>query len=47
MRRALLDLGIKSPTLTKQIQKRVALKYLCDARQDVKNQIQAEIDAAA
>ena len=44
--RALLNLGIQSPTLTKQIQKRVALKYLCDARQEVKNQIQAEIDAA-
>jgi len=45
--RALLDLGIKSPTLTKQIQKRVALKYLCDARQEVKNRIRDEIDAAS
>jgi hypothetical protein len=45
--RALLDLGINSPTLKKQIQKRVALKYLCDARQEVKNQIKDEIDAAA
>ncbi len=45
--RALLGLGIESPTLKKQIQKRVALKYLCDARQEVKNKIKDEIDAAA
>ena len=43
---SLLALGIESPTLKKQIQKRVALKYLCDARQDVKDQISAEIEAA-
>lgn len=43
---SLLKLGINSPTLTKQVRKRVALKYLCDARQDVKNRIAAEIDAA-
>jgi hypothetical protein len=41
---ALLNLGIESPTLKKQIHKRVALKYLCDARQDVKNRIVEEID---
>jgi hypothetical protein len=44
---SLLNLGIKSPTLTKQVQKRVALKYLCDARQEVKNRIADEIDHAA
>jgi len=42
---ALLNLGIDSPTLKRQVQKRVALKYLCDARQDIKNRIVAEIDA--
>ncbi len=44
--RSLLDLGIESPTLKKQIQKRVALKYVCDARQDVKDRIAEEIDAS-
>jgi hypothetical protein len=43
----LLDLGIDSETLRKQIYKRVALKYLCDARQDVKNRIVEEIEASA
>ena len=42
----LLSLGIQSPTLTKQVQKRVAMKYLCDARQEIKNRIAEEIDAA-
>ena len=37
--KSLLALGIQSPTLTKQIQKRVALKYLCDVRQVIKNKI--------
>jgi len=41
---SLLKLGIESPTLKKQIFKRVALKYLCDARQDVKDRIAEEID---
>jgi hypothetical protein len=45
--RNLLNLGIQSPTLTKQVQKRVAMKYLCDARQEIKNRIVEEIDAAA
>jgi len=40
----LLALGIDSPTLKKQIFKKLALKYLCDARQDIKGQIAAEID---
>lgn len=44
---SLLKLGIQSQTLNKQIQKRVAMKYLCDARQEIKNQIADEIDAAA
>lgn len=44
---ALIALGIESPTLKKQVHKRVALKYLCDARQDVKNRIVAEIDAGS
>lgn len=41
----LLALKIDSPTLTKQVQKKLALKYLCDVRQDVKDRIAAEIDA--
>jgi hypothetical protein len=43
---SLLAMGIQSPTLKKQIQKRVAMKYLCDARQDIKNKIAEEIEAA-
>jgi hypothetical protein len=43
--KSLLSLGIKSPTLIKQVQKRVALKYLCDVRQEIKNRIAEEIDA--
>ena len=43
--KSLLNLGIDSPTLKKQVQKRVALKYLCDARQEIKDRIAAEIDA--
>jgi hypothetical protein len=45
--KSLLALGIQSPTLAKQIQKRVAMKYLCDSRQEIKNRIAEEIDAAA
>jgi hypothetical protein len=41
---SLLNLGIESPTLKKQVFKRVALKYLCDARQEIKNRIAEEID---
>src|ERR1017187_5770273 len=40
----LLDLGIGSETLKKQVFKNLALKYLCDARQEVKNQVAEEID---
>ena len=43
---ALLNLGIESPTLKRQVLKRVALKYLCDARQEIKNRIVDEIDAS-
>ena len=43
---SLLNLGIESPTLKKQVYKRVALKYLCDARQEIKDRIAEEIDAA-
>jgi hypothetical protein len=42
---SLLKLGISSPTLTTQIYKRIALKYLCDARQEIKDRIAEEIDA--
>ena len=40
----LLALGIDSPTLRKQVFRRLALKYLCDVRQSVKDEIAAEID---
>jgi hypothetical protein len=40
----LLSLGIESPTLRKQIYKKLAFQFLCDARQDVKDQIGREID---
>jgi hypothetical protein len=40
----LMDLGIGSPTLTKQIFKRVALEYLADARQEIKSQVADEIE---
>ena len=40
----LLDLGIESETLKKQVFKNLAFKYLCDARQEVKNRVAEEID---
>jgi hypothetical protein len=40
----LLKLGIESPTLKKQILKRLASKYLCDVRQDIKDRIAGEIE---
>jgi len=43
----LLSLGIQSPTLTKQIYKRLANQYLADARQEVKSQVAEEIEEAA
>jgi len=42
----LLSLGIQSPTLRKQVFKRLAYKYLSDVRQEVKDQIAREIDAS-
>ena len=43
--RKLLDLGIASETLKKQVFKKLAFKYLCDARQEIKNRVADEIDA--
>jgi hypothetical protein len=40
----LLSLGVHSPTMKKQIFKRLAFKYLCDVRQEVKDRIALEID---
>jgi hypothetical protein len=40
----LLELGIQSETLRKQIFKKLALKYLCDARQELKTRVAEEID---
>jgi hypothetical protein len=42
----LLDLGIGSDTLKKQVFKSLAFKYLCDARQEVKSRVAEEIDGA-
>jgi hypothetical protein len=42
----LLDMGINSDTFKKQLYKRVALKYLCDSSQEIKNKISSEIDAS-
>lgn len=41
----LLQLGIASPTLKRQIFQKLAFKYLSDVRQETKDQIAAEIDA--
>ncbi len=40
----LLALGIGSETLKKQVFKKLALKYLSDARQEIKNRVAEEID---
>ena len=40
----LLDLGIQSDTLKKQLFKKLAFKYFCDIGQDLKNKIADEID---
>ena len=40
----LLDLGIGSDTLRRQVFKKLAFKYLCDTRQEIKNQVADEID---
>jgi hypothetical protein len=41
----LLQIGITSPTLKRQIYQRIALKYLSDVRQETKDQVVREIDA--
>jgi len=40
----LLSLGVNSPTLKREIFKKLSLKYLDDARQEIKDQIVEEID---
>lgn len=42
--RRLLELGVGSPTLQRQIYKKLAFKYLCDERQEMKDTIAREID---
>jgi hypothetical protein len=41
----LLELGIQSRTLQRQIYKKLAFKYLCDVRQETKDRIGQEIDS--
>lgn len=40
----LMRLGIESPTFKEQLQKKLALKYLCDIRPDLKDRIAQEIE---
>ncbi len=42
--RTLLSLGIDSPTLKKQVFKKLAFKYLSDVRQEMKDRIASEIE---
>jgi hypothetical protein len=42
--RKLLELGMVSPTLRKEVYKKLAYKYLCDARQELKDRIATEIE---
>ena len=42
----LLRIGIESPTMRRQVFKKLALKYLCDVRQELKDKIASEIDFA-
>ncbi len=42
----LLKIGIDSPTLREQVQKRLAFKFLSDIRSDLKDRISREIDAS-
>jgi hypothetical protein len=42
----LLELGIGSETLKKQVFKKLAFKYLCDTRQEIKNKVAEEIEQA-
>jgi hypothetical protein len=41
---AFMRMGINSPTLKRQIYKKLAFKYLSDVRQQMKDQIGREID---
>jgi hypothetical protein len=43
--KSLLQLGVTSQTLKKELFKKLALKFLCDSRQDVKDRVAAEIEA--
>jgi hypothetical protein len=43
--RKLLELGIESPTLKAEVFKKLAMKFLCDSPQDLKDRIAQEIDA--
>jgi Domain of unknown function (DUF4055) len=45
--RKLLEMGIGSETLKRQIFKKLAFQYLCDARQEIKNRVAEEIDGGA
>ena len=45
--RKLLELGIGSETLKRQVFKKLAFQYLCDARQEIKNRVAEEIDGVA
>ena len=40
----LLGMGIESQTLKSQVYKKLALKYLCDVKQEIKDRIVSEID---
>jgi hypothetical protein len=40
----LLSLDISSPTLRAQVYQKLAAKYLCDVRQDIKDRINVEIN---
>ncbi len=42
--RKLLELEVGSPTLRRQVYKKLAFKYLCDERQEMKDTIAREID---
>jgi hypothetical protein len=42
--KALLSLGIQSDTFRRAVLKKLALKHLCDVRQETKDQISREID---
>jgi len=41
----LMGMQVNSPTLHKEIAKKLALKFLCDSRQDIKDKVVAEIES--